>query len=67
MEDLDLGIANLEVKISLLRREERHWLAVLADDSQSSTAHIMARIELRRIVAAILAATAKMKEPQNER
>ena len=64
MEDPALEVDNLRVKISILRREERRWLAVLADDSQSNRSHITARIELRKIMAEILAASASIKKLQ---
>lgn len=62
MEDLQLKIANLEVRISMLRTIERQLLSVLADDSQSSSAHNKAREELGKIMGEILSnAVAKRK------
>ena len=66
MEDRGLEIDNLHVKISILRREERQWLAVLADDSQSANVHFKARVELHKIMAEILAASASIKKLEGE-
>jgi hypothetical protein len=67
MEDHRLQIDNLEVRISMLRKKERQLLAILADDSQSSSAHNEAREELRIIMGEILADAVAMRKLDSER
>jgi hypothetical protein len=62
MDDRGLESDNLQVKISLLRREERRWLALLADDSQTGTAHHHARTELHKVMSEILLTALRIKE-----
>ena len=64
-EDRELEISNLQVRIGMLRREEREWLSVLSDNSQSSS-HTKARQELRRIMEQLLADAAAIKKLESE-
>lgn len=63
----DMQIANLEVRISMLRKEERRWLTVLTDSSAVGKARNKARGELHKILAEILAAAATVKELESKR
>jgi hypothetical protein len=67
MEDPGLEIANLQVRISMLRRDERRWLTILGDDSQSSMAHNEARQELRKVMTEILAASTAINKLEPRR
>jgi hypothetical protein len=61
MEDPQLELANLQVKISMLHRTEVHYLTLLADGSQSASVHDNARLELRRVMLEMLAAAAAIR------
>ena len=66
MSDIALAIANLEVRISILRREERQWLTILGDDSQTKKVQAKAREELHRVMSAIIAAVATVKKLETD-
>lgn len=51
----------------MLRRDERRWLTILGDDSQSSMAHNEARQELRKVMTEILAASTAINKLEPRR
>ena len=53
MESADLQIANLEVAISVLRKEERRLVVIIADDSEKRRARDKAQIDLRSVLRKI--------------
>jgi hypothetical protein len=54
MEDLELEISNLRVRITMLHRQEHYWLEIIADNSKSADEHNAAREELRKVIKEIL-------------
>jgi hypothetical protein len=67
MEDRSQEIANLQVKLTLLRREESQWLSILADDSQSASSHHDARMELQKIMAEIILTVRNIRKLETAR
>ena len=57
MDERELDIPSLELKISMLRREERRLLVVIGDEAISTRARRKARTELREISLAIIRAS----------
>lgn len=62
MDDLELKISNLEIKISMLRKEERRLLMVVGDGAASTRVQSRARTELREVSLAIIGASHAVKE-----
>ena len=67
MDDLELKISNLEIKISMLRKEERRLLLVVGDVATSTRAQSKARTELREVSLAIIGASHAVKELEARR
>lgn len=66
MEDRELEISNLQVRISMLQREEQHWMAFLADASRSAD-HNEARQELHKVITQILSDVAAIRKLGSKR
>ena len=62
MNDLELRISNLEIKISMLRKEERRLLMVIGDEAASTKARGKARTKLREIMLGIIGASRNVRE-----
>lgn len=67
MEDRELEIANLRVRISMLQREEQQWMAVITDDSKGAEDRHDARKELRKVINEILSHTHAIRKLESER
>ena len=67
MDDLELKLSNLEIKISMLRKEERRLLMVIGDEAASTRAHSKARTELREISLAIIVASHDVRQLETQR
>lgn len=67
MEDRELEIANLRVRISMLQREEQQWMTVLADDSNDADGRNDARKQLRKVINEILSHTHAIRKLESER
>ena len=67
MEDRELEIANLRVRISMLQRVEQQWMTVLGDDSKGADDRNDARKELRKVINEILSHTHAIRKLESER
>ena len=67
MDDLELKISNLEIEISMLRKEEFRLLTVIGDEAASKRARGKARTELREISLAIIGASHAVRELEARR
>ncbi len=67
MDDRELEISKLEVKISMLRREERRLIAVIGDETTSTRARSKVRTELREVSLAIVKASHEVRKLEAQR
>jgi hypothetical protein len=65
MEDCELAVANLRVRITMLQRSERRCLDLLSDNSQSASVHNEARLQLHKVFSEMVAAAA-IRELESE-
>ena len=61
MDSADLQISNLEVAISVLRKEERRLVVIIADDSQKPRARDKAKFDLLSVLKKIKEAVLAIK------
>jgi hypothetical protein len=66
MRDHDIEIANLHVRISMLRKEERRLLLVISDQSTSYAGRLEARSDLQRIALQIVEMFHAIKKLEDE-
>ena len=67
MEDRELEVSNLQVRISMLHKQEQLWLAVLADASRGGDDQNKARQELRKVMTEILSDVAAIRKLKSQR
>lgn len=66
MEDRELALANLRVRITMLQRSEREYLDILSDNSQSASVHDEARLQLHKVFSEMVAASAAIRKLESE-
>ena len=67
MEDRELEISNLRVRISMLQRQEEQLMAIITDDSKSADDHNEARKELSKVIKEMLSDVAAIRKLESKR